>query len=67
MILALAAAAAIAVAPLSAAVSAQAKAAEKIDGAWDMTVTGPDGSPTTANTPTARSCSASRSTVRKGR
>lgn len=47
MILVLAAAAAIAVAPLSAAVSAQAKTAEKIDGAWDMTVTGPDGSPMT--------------------
>jgi hypothetical protein len=48
MILVLTAAAVLAAAPLSAAASAQAappKAPVKVDGTWNMTVTGPDGSP----------------------
>ena len=46
VMLVLMAAAAIAAAPAVATLSAQAKPAA-IDGAWDMTVTGPDGSPMT--------------------
>lgn len=44
VMLVLMAAAAFAVAPVAATLSAQARPAA-IDGAWDMTVTGPDGSP----------------------
>src|SRR5688500_14284705 len=45
MMLVFVAAAAFVAAPLMAVAAPQAKPAAKIDGAWDMTVTGPDGSP----------------------